>query len=35
MADKPQSSSPQVVVIFATKGQLLDLLLEASILHLI
>lgn len=30
MADNLQSSSAQVVVVFATEGQLLDLLLEVN-----
>lgn len=30
MADRLQSSSAQVVVVFATEGQLLDLLLEVN-----
>lgn len=32
MADRLQSSTTQVVVVFATEGQLLDLLLEVSLL---
>lgn len=34
MADRLQSSTTKVVVVFATEGQLLDLLLEVSALYL-
>lgn len=34
MADRLQNSTAKVVVVFATEGQLLDLLLEVSTLHL-
>lgn len=34
MADRLQSSTAQVVVVFATEGQLLELLLEVRTLHL-
>lgn len=34
MVDRLQSSTAQVMVVFATEGQLLEFLLEVSTLHL-